>query len=439
MATQIDLPYGNSVLSFETPAGWRVRHAPRLPAGPGPALEAAIEAALAGPVDGPRLRDLARPGMTVAVAVTDATRPCPDHLFLPALVAELEAGGVDRRDITVVVALGMHRHCTAAERAEILGPLGQTLRLEEAQGAERDRYADLGTLDAGAPALPAPVPMRVHRRIVESDLVVATGIVEPHQYAGFSGGRKTVGIGCAGAETIGVLHGISYLEASGTRLGQLEGNPVHIAVTEIAQRAGLSFALNVALDADRQLVGVAAGKPEAVLQDLVRRLAPHTRAPVGPDPFDLVLAGVGAPKDANFYQASRALTYLAFSPRPVLKPGAWILLAARCEEGAGTGPGEREFLARMAEGDGPEEVVAALRNRGFGAGGQRAFMLARALGRYRGMVVGAMRPDEVSACGVETVADPEDAVARLAEALPADARVLALPHGLATLPIPEDP
>jgi nickel-dependent lactate racemase len=247
-----------------------------------------------------------------------------------------------------------------------------------------------------------------------------------------------VGIGCAGEETIGVLHGIDYLEHPGTRLGQLEGNPVHRAVTAIADRVGLAFVLNLASDAEGRWLGAAAGEPDAVLRALVTRLGPSTWAPVGPEPFDAVMAGVGAPKDANLYQASRALTYLTLCARPVVRPGGWVLLSAPCDEGAGRGPGEREFLARMREAGSPEEVAVGLRRHGFGAGGQRAFVLARALTRFRGMVVGAAVPEDVTACHLEAAPDPAAAVARLSEVLPAAARVLVVPHGLATLPTPDE-
>lgn len=439
MPRTVELPYGEASLSFSLPGSWDVREARPRSATPAVSVEAAAREALAHPAAGPRLRDLARPGMTVTVAITDATRPSPDHLFLPLLLEELAAGGIREEDVTVLVALGMHRRTTPGERESKLGPAGRRLRVEEAQGAESAEYRDLGTLfpDAAelAVALPVPVPVHLHRRIVESDLVITTGIVEPHQYAGFSGGRKTVAIGCAGAETIRVLHGIAFLEHAGTRLGRLEDNAVHAALEAISRRAGLRFVLNVALDGDGSLVAAAAGEPGAVLATLTERLAPVTWIPVGPEPFDLVLAGVGAPKDANLYQASRALTYLAFSPAPVLRDGGWIVIPARCSEGAGQGPGEEEFLARMRAGASPEDVLRLLRRQGFGAGGQRAFMVARALARYRALVVGAEAPAVVTDCHMEAAPNPRAAVERMLAAVGENARVLIVPHALAVLPV----
>ncbi len=434
---RVALPHGAGSIDLLLPDGWTLRFAnPPTPTGSRSLADMARDA-LRAPVSGPRLRDLARPGASVTLAVTDVTRPCPDHLLVPLLIEELRAGGVRDEDITLLVALGMHRHTTREDREGKLGALAEALRIEDAQGGQAEDYRDLGTLalQGMAPPLPTPVPLRLHRRVTDCDLLVSTGVVEPHQYAGFSGGRKTVAIGCAGEETIRALHSIPFLEHPGTRLGSLEGNPLHAALEVIARQARLRFALNIALDGDRRGVAAAAGAPTAVLEDLTTRLAPFLWVPVGTEPFDAVLAGVGAPKDANLYQASRAFTYLAFGPRPVLREGGWVLLAARCEEGAGRGPGEEEFLACMRAGVSPGEVVARLRRWGFGAGGQRAFMVARALERYQCLTVACAAPAEASACHLQVAASPESAVARLRSELGERARVLVVPHAMTTIPI----
>ncbi len=431
-----EIPYGTGGLVFSLPETWDVHHANPAQPTETRSVESAARDALTTPKDGPRLRDLARPGSTVTIAITDATRPCPDHILVPLLLDELRAAGVRDEDITVLIALGMHRHSTAIERAQKLGAWVEPLRVEDAQGAAHDEYRDLGALtpeDTAPVPLAAPVPVRLHRRAVECDLLISTGVVEPHQYAGFSGGRKTVAIGCAAAETIRALHGIPFLEHEGSRLGRLDGNPLHAALEAIARRARLRFVLNVALDGRGHVVGAAAGTPATVLRDLTTQLAPFMWAAVGHAPFDAVIVGVGAPKDANLYQASRALTYIAFAPGPVLRDGGWVVLVARCEEGAGRGPGEEEFLARMGSGASPGEVVRRLRETGFGAGGQRAFMVALALERYRCLLVSPEIPAVAAACHMESAPTADAAVGQLRETLGERARVLVVPRGLATL------
>jgi len=435
MTRRIELPYARGSLRFDLPPDWDVDLAEPRVCDPLPDPAEAARRALAGPRNSPRLRELARGARTVALVVTDATRPCPDALFVPLLLEEMEAGGVSREAVTVVFALGMHRPTTEAEQRDKLGPAYGTVRTVDAQGSRNGDYRSLGSLSAGDLDLPVDVPVELHRAVTEADLVVATGLVEPHQYAGFSGGRKTVAIGCASGNTIRTLHGIPFLEHPGTVLGTMEGNPVHRALEAIGTRGRLRFVLNVAHDASGRPVAMAAGEPASVLTSLVAALEPLAWTPVPRAEYDAVLVGVGHPKDDNLYQASRALTYLAFAPHPVLRPDGWVMLAAACPEGAGAGPGEREFLELMAAPS-PAEALARMRDRGFGAGGQRAFMVARALERYRTGVVGARHADVVVACLMTPLPDPDAAINLLRKELGPRARVLVVPHGLATLPVP---
>jgi len=434
-APRFEIPYGRGSLSFPLPGEWSVELAEPTTSTPLPDAGAAAREALASPLESPRLRELARGARSATLVITDATRPCPDALFVPLLLEELGAGGLGREAVTVVFALGMHRPTTEAERREKLGPAYGTVAVLDAQGGRRDEYVAHGTLSARELGLPADVPIELHRAVCATDLLVATGLVEPHQYAGFSGGRKTVALGCASAETIGVLHGIPFLEDAGTVLGRLEGNPVHRALETIADRVGLRFVLNVARDAGGRPVAMASGRPAAVLRSLTDTLEPLAWTRVRRPEYDAVIAGVGHPKDDNLYQASRALTYLAFAPRPVLRENGWVVLAAACPEGAGAGPGEAEFLNLMAAAPSPTDALAHMRRVGFGAGGQRAFMVARALERHRAAVVGARDAKPISACHMTPLPDPAAAVELLRRELGERPSVLVVPHGLATLPL----
>jgi len=398
-------------------------------------LPAAARNAVAAPISGPPLRELARGAQRVAIAITDATRPSPDSVLLPALWEELQAAGVTADRVRIIIGLGMHRVTTPEEKAARLGPLQGRFAVIDAQGGVADDYVSYDDLDPRLYSLPTAVPVRVHRAVAEADLVIATGVVEPHQYAGFSGGRKGVAIGCAGEATIAVLHGRHFLDHPGTRLGRIDGNPVHTALEAIARAAGLRFVLNVALDARGGVIAVAAGEPGPAHAHLVHRLEEVIWTPTGEGLFDAVLAGVAAPKDVNLYQASRAITYLAFSPEPVVREGGWLGIAARCPEGVGQGKGEEAFHQRMRAGDSPTDVMRDLRENGFGAGGQRAYVLASALETYRGLVICAESPAMARECHLTPVADGAETVALLRKELGADARVLLVPHGMTTLPL----
>src|SRR5207244_11641683 len=255
------------------------------------------------------------------MAVTALTRASPDGVPVPPLLGELNAGGIPDAQITVIGAIGLHRPTTDAEKRDKLGPVVDRVRVVDSNGRDPAMWADLGTIP------PYNVPGSTQKLIKEADLVVATGIVEPHQYAGYSGGRKTVAIGCAGEPVITATHGMRFLEDPGVRLAKIEGNPFHETVREIARRAGLRFCLNVVTDDRERVVAVAAGDPDAVLADLAAKAAALYTRPIARQ-YDIVIAGVGHPKDTNLYQASRAATYLRFAPHPVVCGGCGIVISA---------------------------------------------------------------------------------------------------------------
>src|SRR5947208_12938705 len=236
-----------------------------------PVAELAEETArrLASPLGGSRLRQLATEAVTKAksaravIAVTDLTRASPDAVLVPPLLDELNAGGIPDAQITVIVAIGLHRATTDPEKREKLGTVVDRVRVVDSDGRDPAKWADLGAIP------PYGVPGFTQKLVKDADLVVATGIVEPHQYAGWSGGRKTVAIGCCGEPVITATHGMRFLEDPGVRLAKIDGNPFHETVREIARRAGLLFCLNVVTDDHERVVAVAAGDPDAALADLV--------------------------------------------------------------------------------------------------------------------------------------------------------------------------
>ena len=298
---QYQVPYGKSTLEFRLPPGISGTEVCSRPVEPVTDADQAISRALAVPVGSPPLRRLARPGSRACIVFTDVTRSSPDALLVPALLGELEAAGVRDQDITLLCAIGMHRPSTPAEKVAKLGEkVLARYRVIDSEPQNPAALVDLGVTPGG-------VPVSVHRAAVETDLLIATGIVEPHQYAGYSGGRKTVAVGAAGEALIAHTHGPAFVDHPGTRLGRIEGNPFHEAVSEAARRANLRFILNVVLDDDKNILMVAAGEPEAAFEELVRFARSVYEAPI-PHPFDIAIGVAGFPKDANLYQASRVPT-----------------------------------------------------------------------------------------------------------------------------------
>ncbi len=377
---------------------------------------------------------MAGPGDTVCIVFTDITRASPDYLLVEPILSELEAAGVRDEDITLLCGIGLHRPSTDEEKVAKLGQrVVDRYRVIDNEPLNPDALVDLGTTESG-------IPLSVNRVAYEADLLIATGIVEPHQYAGYSGGRKTLAVGAAGEAMIAYTHGPEMLEHPGTRLGRIEGNPFHEAVTEAARRAGLRFIVNVVQDDQKQVVYVRAGEPEATFKELVAFAKTLYEVPV-PQQYDVAVAGVGYPKDANLYQASRAASYLFFGPTPVVRPGGLFIVPAPCDEGAGDGVGEQRFLKAMQDAPDVQFILDDARQNGYPPGQQRAFVMAKVLEQNEVIIVGAKDPDLMRSAKLLTAPTMEDAFALASERLGSEIQtgdrvdVLIVPHALLTLPI----
>jgi nickel-dependent lactate racemase len=431
------VPYGHQELEFMLQPWFDIDVVESQSMPPIDDVEAGARSALARPRGATPLRDLAREAVARAgarpaqaiIAVTDLTRACPDDALVPPLLDELNAGGIPDAQITVMVAVGLHRETTAAEKREKLGAVVDRVRVVDSAGRDPAKWADLG------PIPPYGVPGFTQQLVKDADLVIATGIVEPHQYAGWSGGRKTVAIGCCGEPVITATHGMRFLEDPGVRLAKIDGNPFHETVTEIARRAGLRFCLNVVTDDRERVVAIEAGAPDDVLRALVavgERLYTRTIA----KQYDIVIAGVGKPKDVNLYQASRAATYLRFAPTPVVREGGAIIIPAQLEEGAGEGAGEQRFLAALERAESPAAVVEEAR-RHFAGGEQRAVMVALTLQHCLVIVAASESPEVVRLAKLRAAVDVEEALDIAYEHIgrPTRASVLLVPRALHTLPV----
>ena len=330
-------------------------------------------------------------------------------MLVPALLHELESAGVHDKDITLLCGIGMHRPSTHEEKIAKLG----------AEVVARYRVIDNEPLNQDALVV---------------NLLMATGLVEPHQYAGYSGGRKTLAVGAAGEPLIAHTHGPDFIDHPGTRLGRIEGNPFHEAVTEAARRAGLRFIINVVLDAEKRVLKVAAGEPEETHRRLVEFARGVYEVEI-PQRYDVVIGGVGYPKDSNIYQASRAASYLFFAPTPVVKPGGFLIVPARCEEGAGDGVGEQRFLAAMRDSPDVRSILDNARQHGYPPGQQRAFVMAKVLEEANVVIVGSEQPDAIADCKMIPAKTMDEALQLAAGKLGDELDVLIVPHALLTLPV----
>ncbi|WP_028059709.1 nickel-dependent lactate racemase [Candidatus Solirubrobacter pratensis] len=356
---RVRLAYGTGGLEVELPDDRTTVVEPAYQ--PAAADEAAVlRTALQSPVAGPRLRELVAPGQSVAISICDGTRAQPRHSMIPAVLDEL-AGIVGDEDITILVATGTHRGNTEEEIRAMLGEaLAGRIRVGGGRAGgigvvnhdarDRDSLVFLGEHGQG-------VPVWLNRRWVEADVRITTGFVEPHFFAGFSGGPKLVAPGLAGLETVLVLHDAKRIGDPRATWGVLEDNPVHADIRAAAAAAPPHFSFDVVLNREQRVIAAFAGElaaMHAVACDAARELAMR---PVQA-PFDVVVtSNSGYPLDQNLYQAVKGMSAAA----KVVKPGGLIVCAAECRDGfPGHGsyrellhahPSPREFLRTIAQSD----------------------------------------------------------------------------------------
>lgn len=390
--------------------------------------DAALAGALAEPQGAPRLGSLARGASSVVITVPDASRPCPSPAVLRHIFGELRSVGVPDERVRISIGCGLHAATTATEREGLVGQDAfRRFKVADAHGVD-SAVVSLGRTSRG-------VPIHIVKDVADADLTISVGVVEPHLYAGFSGGVKGVAIGCAGQSTIMRTHRPDFISLPGVRLGQLQGNPFRETLAEIAARTSLRWAVNVVVNDHGETAEVAAGDPSLVQSSLARTHATAwLRAVDGP--VDVLVAGVHAPKSANLYQASRAATYIGLAERPALREGGLIVLCADLPEDAGDGPGERNFLDVLASASSPAELVGRGRRAQLGPGGQRSFVVARALERFRLGIVGAANPAFLAPLehlGVTAFVSVDAAVAAAETRLGRRARVLAVADSMATV------
>jgi nickel-dependent lactate racemase len=423
------IPFSKTHLDFELPENMRGTYAASRPVEPVADVEKAIEKALADPINSPPLRALARQGDTACIVFTDITRNTPEHLLVPALLAELDAAGVRHEDITLLCGTGLHRPSTPQEKVIKLGQLiVDRYRVLDHEPFNLAGLEDLGITESG-------IPLSVNSVAYQADLLISTGIVEPHQYAGYSGGPKTLAIGAAGEPMIAHTHGPQMVDHPGTRLGKIEGNIFHQAITEAARRASLDFILNVVQDEHKRPVAIFAGTPEDTFEELVKAAKRLYEVPIQ-QVYDVVVAGVGFPKDMNIYQASRAASQLFFAPTSVVKNGSVFIIPAPTPEGAGQGEGEHRFLETMQSGADMVSLLDELRRTGYPPGAQRAFVMAKVLEKNHVILVGSETPDVVRQLHMIPAADMDEAfriaVSKIGRN---ELEVLIVPQALLTLPV----
>jgi nickel-dependent lactate racemase len=332
----IIIPYGTAGMSIDVPDA-RVKSIlqPKAPHVSASTQQQIAAEALNRPVGSPALNKLASGKRRVLVITSDHTRPVPSRITMPLLLSEVREGSPGAH-IKILIATGFHR---ATTKKELINKFGETI-VENEDIVVHDAFDDTAMVAKGT--LPSGGTLRINNLVDWADLIVAEGFIEPHFFAGFSGGRKSVLPGICAKDTIMYNHNAQFIAHPKARTGVLGGNPLHIDMLYAAKTAGLAFILNVAIDADKKIIGAFAGDPEAAHAKGCAFVQDHASIPAVR--ADLVVTSNGGyPLDQNIYQAVKGMT----AAESCLNPGGVIIMVSSCADGHG-GEGFYRWFADAA-------------------------------------------------------------------------------------------
>ena len=418
----IRLPYGRGVLEGTLPDS-RVKavlksgiDAYRPAAGP----RELVEESLRSPIGSSPLHELSRGKRRVVLLASDHTRPVPSKIIVPQMLEEIR-GGNPEAEITILIATGCHRGPTREELEEKFGP--QIVSKEHIfihDSADEAVMVDMGTLPGGGKLL-------LNRLAVQADLLVSEGFIEPHFFAGFSGGRKSVLPGVAGRETVYANHCARFIDDPNARCGILEGNPIHQDMLFAARKANLAFIVNVVIDSAHRVIASFAGDYDQAHREGTKFLEGLCRVPAVP--ADIVITtNNGYPLDQNIYQTVKGLC----TAEAAAKPGGVIIMAAACEDGAG---GEAFFqtFAQDRDADHILKQIRAVPAEKTQADQWQSQIFARILSHFQVIFI-SQAPDEmVRAFHMTPAHSLEQALKQAEELLGYAGSITVIPEGISTI------
>lgn len=388
---------------------------------PVPDAHAALRQAMRAPIGRPPVRELVRAGQTIAISVCDITRAQPRRETLEALFAELP--DLRMEDVTVLIATGTHRVNTPEELERMLGPsIVSKCRVINHNSRDASVLEPVGTTSTGVRVL-------LNREWLKADVRITTGFVEPHFFAGFSGGPKMVAPGLAALDTVMTLHDARRIGHPSATWGITEGNPIHDDVREIARMVPVTFSIDVTLNRDQKITRVFAGD---LLEEhrLACAYAKETAMRAVPEAFDVVLtSNSGYPLDQNLYQAVKGMSAAA----KIVKPGGTIICAAECRDGLPNHGSYGEVLASRPDPRGLLEMICAP---GYSAPDQWQVQIqAQILSKARVLIkTSGLGPDVLRSAHLTPIEDVSAAVKDALATAGAGATLCVLPQGPQTIP-----
>lgn len=420
---RIRLAYGEKGLDVSIPdtASVTVVEPVFVPAAPD--QEAAVADSLRRPIGSPSLRERVGPNDTVAVVFSDITRPTPNALIVPAVLGELAAAGVPRDRITLFNATGTHRSNT---REELVGMLGGDVvsryRIVQNDARAAGAHVAVGTTRSGNEIL-------VQKDFVACTFRILTGFIEPHFFAGFSGGAKAIMPGLAHIDTVLRNHDARNIDDPKATWAVLDGNPVRSEIEEAASFVRPDFLVNVALNRDKRVTRVFSGDLDAAYRAGTESVRTTAMAEVA-SPFDIVVTtNSGWPLDLNLYQAVKGMSAAA----RVTRPGGSIVVAAECRDGL---PDHGSFGRLLREAGSVDDLLARIRSPGFVMDDQWEAQILALIVKRADVYVHAdgLAPEQIAMARCRPCASVDDTVRMLLEKYGTHARMCVLPEGPQTVP-----
>ena len=341
---KIDLLYGTDTFPVHLDDGWEVDVIRKLAMPVSPDPQAAVRTALSQATGSRSLLEEARGRSSACILICDITRPVPNGLLLPIILQQLLDAGIAREKICILIATGLHRPNEGQELEELVGSswVLQNFRVENHFARNDADHVDLGTTRAGT-------RVKLDRRFVDADLKIATGLVEPHFMAGYSGGRKVIAPGIAHRETITTFHNARFMSHPGADSCILDGNPLHQEQLEIVGMLGRVFAVNTVIDEHRKLSFVNFGE---IVQSHLESVAFTRDFVIVPSKRryrTVVTSAAGYPLDKTYYQTVKGMV----GPVTILEPGGNLIIVSECSEGLGSeeyADAQRRLINLGAEG-----------------------------------------------------------------------------------------
>lgn len=417
--SSLSIPYANTHLTAQGPLNFEYTFLEPKMMDEVSDLKKEVKRALDNPI-GPCSLENLKGAKSVAIVVSDISRPVPNNAILSVILERLEELNISRNQVSILIGGGLHRPATSEEIEIILGP-----ELKESMKVFcHDARKDEELVYLGKSSRHTPIYMNKH--YVECDARILVGMIDPHQFQGYTGGAKALTIGLGGKSTIEANH--SMLKSSFASMGIVEGNPAREDIDDIGGKVGIDFIVNVILNNKKKVVKAVAGHyldAHRLGVNFARNLVEINLK----KPGDIVISSPGGfPKDANLYQAQKALYHAGVA----VKEGGTIILVAEGSEGSG----DDLFEETMKKANTPLEVIKEFESKPFRMGAHKAYLWAKSLRKARVILVSRDLPKEIAKImQVELMTSLEEALEKSTKKIANNAHVVVMPKASSTIPV----